>query len=96
MKIKRFQEGGAAPMAAAPEAQAAPMQGGEQEAAMQQIAQMAAQIIQEMGPDAAMLLAQAIMELLQSEQGSEAQPVFQKGGKLKKGCKKACGGLKVK
>lgn len=88
MYIKKFQEGGAAPVApeAAP-AQEAPM-GGQPggDAAMQQIAQMAAQIIQELGPDAAMLLAQAIIELLQQSQGQEAQPVFKKGGKISAKC----------
>ena len=84
MKIKKFQEGGAVP-APAP----APVQGG-QENVMAQIQQIAAQIIQEMGPDAAAMLAQMIMEMLQSAAPAPGQEVaFQKcGGKLKKIAKK--------
>lgn len=95
MKLKKYQMGGPAPVAEAP-AQPAPANNG-QDAAMEQIAQMAAQIIQELGPEAAALLAQAIMEMLQSAQGEQEAPVFKKGGKLAK-CrtKKACGGLKMK
>ena len=87
--------GGSAPVAEAP-VQPAPVDN-SQDAAMEQIAQMAAQIIQELGPEAAALLAQAIMEMLQSAQGEQEAPVFKKGGKLaKRGTKKACGGLKMK
>lgn len=95
MKLKKYQMGGSAPAVEAP-VQPAPVDNG-QDAAMEQIAQMAAQIIQELGPEAAALLAQAIMEMLQSAQGEQEAPVFQKGGKLaKRGTKKACGGLKMK
>ena len=59
MQIKRYQEGGATPAAPAP----AP-QGGEEQM-MQQLAQMAQEIIQQLGPDAAAMLAQVIMEMLQ-------------------------------
>ena len=95
MKLKKYQMGGSAPVAEAP-VQPAPVDN-SQDAAMEQIAQMAAQIIQELGPEAAALLAQAIMEMLQSAQGEQEAPVFKKGGKLaKRGTKKACGGLKMK
>lgn len=89
MQIKRYQEGGAAP--------AAP-QSPEQNQAMEQIAQLAGQLIQELGPEAAAMLAQVIMEMLQGapqEVGAapEEQQFMRCGGKIKKKtCKKACGG----
>ena len=92
MQIKRYQEGGAAPAAPAQ----AP-QGGEEQM-MQQIAQMAQEIIQQLGPDAAAMLAQVIMEMLQGAQQEvgavpEGQQFMRCGGKIKKKtCKKACGG----
>ena len=92
MQIKRYQEGGAAPAAPAQ----AP-QGGEEQM-MQQIAQMAQEIIQQLGPDAAAMLAQVIMEMLQGAQQEvgavpEEQQFMRCGGKSKKKtCKKACGG----
>ena len=93
MQIKRYQEGGAAPAAPAQ----AP-QGGEEQM-MQQLAQMAQEIIQQIGPDAAAMLAQVIMEMLQGapqEVGAapEEQQFMRCGGKIKKKtCKKACGGF---
>ena len=92
MQIKRYQEGGAAPAAPAQ----AP-QGGEEQM-MQQLAQMAQEIIQQLGPDAAAMLAQIIMEMLQRAQqevgaAPEEQQFMRCGGKIKKKtCKKACGG----
>lgn len=92
MQIKRYQEGGAAP--AAP---AQVPQGGEEQM-MQQLAQMAQEIIQQLGPDVAAMLAQVIMEMLQGapqEVGAapEEQQFMRCGGKIKKKtCKKACGG----
>ncbi len=95
MKIKRFQEGGAAP---AP-AEQAPAQPDEQ--MVQQLAQMAQEIIQQLGPDAAAMLAQILMEMLQ---GGAQQPVgevpqeqqfMRRGGKIEK-VSKACGGRKLK
>ena len=86
MKIKMYQEGGAAP--AAP---AAPQAGPEE-----QLAQLAQELISQLGPDGAAMLAQMIMEMLQSaqpvgqpEQGAE---FMRCGGKIKKKAKKACGG----
>lgn len=87
-----FQEGGAAP--AAPAAPA-------QEQAMQQIAQMAQEIISQLGSDGAAMLAQAIMEMLQSQApvgAPEENVAFQKcGGKIKKkATKMACGSKMAK
>ena len=82
--VKKFQEGGqmAAPAGEPmPAEQPMPAEGGEEQAAMEQIAQMAAQLIQELGPDVAAMLAQAIMEMLKGG-AEQAQPVFRKGGKL--------------
>lgn len=83
MKIKRFQEGGqVAP--AAPEGGAPAGGPGPEE----QIMQMAQQIIQQLGPEAAALLAQAIIEMLQGaggggEEAPQGEPVYaRKGGKL--------------
>lgn len=94
VNVKKFQAGGPMPEeAGAPmpaEAGApAPEQGGaaDQEAAMmEQLYQMAGEIIQQMGPEAAAMLAQAIMEMLQGGQAPmpapEEQPVYRKGGVL--------------
>ena len=63
--------------APAPE-QGQPQGGGPEE----QLAQMAQEIIQQMGPEAAAMLAQIIMQMLESVAQQE-QPAFQrKGGKL--------------
>ena len=88
MIIKKFQEGGATPTAPVQTPQ-----GGEEQM-MQQIAQMAQEIIQQIGPDAAAMLAQIIMEMLHGGQApvgepQEGEPVFKKGGKL-------CGRMKKK
>lgn len=100
--VGKFQQGGQmAPMDA--NAQAVPaeeqqMQGDEQ-AMMQQLAQMAQEIISQMGSEAAAMLAQVIMEMLQGGQqvGEEPQgePVFKKGGKICKRIKKSCKGSKA-
>ena len=81
-RTQKFQEGGAMPAPEAAPAEAAP-QGGNP---MEQVYQMAAEIVQQLGPDAAAMLAQAIMEMLQGG-GAEAaapqgEPVYKKGGKL--------------
>lgn len=96
MKVKFLQEGGQMPAdqqmpGGAPAEPAAPggeaPQGGEEEAMMQQLIQMAQEIVQQLGPEAAIILAQAIMEIAQG--GGEApmpapeeQPVYKIGGKL--------------
>ena len=96
VNVKKFQTGGpmpeeqGAPMPAEAGAAPAPAQGGaDQEAAMmEQLYQMAAEIIQQMGPEGAAMLAQAIMEMLQGGGGEapmpapEEQPVYRKGGVL--------------
>lgn len=90
MLIKKYQEGGPVE---APEA-AAPAQPNQDEV-MAQLQQIAAQIIQEMGPEAAAMLAQMIMEMLQSQEPvgatPEEQQFYRKGGKICK-VKKSCGG----
>ena len=79
--MKYFQEGGAMPQEAAPAPEA-----GAQDQMRQQLAQMANEIISSLGPDAAAMLAQIIMEMLQGGQempAPEQQPAFQRnGGKL--------------
>lgn len=81
MKIKKFQMGGAAPeqyaQTAAPEAQGAE----------EQLAQMAQQIIQQLGPQAAAALAEMIVQILQgaTQQAQAPAPQYQRqGGKLVK------------
>lgn len=79
MKIKRFQMGGEMPQAGAEAPAQGQPQGGSPE---EQLAQMAQEIIQRMGPEAAAMLAQIIMQMLESVAQQE-QPAFQrKGGKL--------------
>jgi hypothetical protein len=95
VNVKKFQAGGpmpeeqGAPMPAEGAAPAPEQGAADQEAAMmEQLYQMAGEIIQQMGPEAAAMLAQAIMEMLQGG-GSEApmpapeqQPVYRRGGVL--------------
>ena len=83
MKVKFLQQGGAVTASEATPTQGAAQQGGAEE----QIAQMAQQIIQQLGPEASAMLAQVIMQILQGAQGGEpeaqGQPTYQrKGGKL--------------
>ena len=49
---------------------------------MAQIEQMAMEIVQQLGPDAAAMLAEMIMAMLQGGAPTQGQPVFKKGGKL--------------
>lgn len=92
-EIKKFQEGGAAP-----QAQEAPVAAEEQ--AMQQLSQMAQSIIEQIGLDAAVALAQIIMDMAQSQAPMGEAPAEQQfmrcGGKLKKKVKKASCGVKVR
>lgn len=81
MKVKKLQEGG---QMAAPADGGAPQGGPGPE---EQIMQMAQQIIQQLGPEAAAMLAQAIVEMLQGGGGEQpapqGEPVYaKKGGKL--------------
>lgn len=62
----------------------APAQGG-QDQMMVQLEQMAMEIIQSVGPEAAAMLAEMIMAMLQQGGGAPAeQPVFSKGGKMRR------------
>lgn len=85
--IKKFQQGGPVgdpAMAGAPvEAAPAPAQGG-QDQMMAQLEQMAMEIVNQLGPDAAAMLAEMIMAMLQQggAPAEGAQPVFRKGGKI--------------
>lgn len=97
MVIKKFQDGGQAPVPAGAQGapQGAPAQGGAEE----QLAQVAQQILESLmqalgDPNAVAAVLQMAMEMLQGaaqEVGAQPQEVgFQrKGGKI---CKKACGG----
>lgn len=92
-KTQKFQDGGAI-SAGDPSMQGGAPVGAEmqqaevdQDAMMQQLAQVANNIISQMGPEAAAMLAQMIMEMLQSGQQQvgapqEGEPVFKKGGKI--------------
>ena len=106
MLIKKFQAGGAAPVAeAAPEQVpmegGAPVQGGAQ-GAEEQLAQIAQQLLQMLlqeiwDPNAVAAVLQMAMEMLQQvAQGGGAPqeaPVFKRGGKLRS---KKCGGGTMK
>lgn len=86
MKVKFLQEGGQ--MAAQQEPAA-----GAQDQAMAQLSQLAGQIIQQLGPEAAAALAQMIIEMVQGagEQpmpAEEDQPVFRMGGKIARGVRR--------
>lgn len=95
-KIKKFQAGGPVedPATAAPEAapaapQAAAPEAGAQEQIIAQVDQMADSVIQQLGPDVAVMLAEAIMAKLQggAEQlpPEEEQPVYSKmGGQIRR------------
>ena len=95
--ISKFQMGGEMPQdpnAQAPMEQEAGQVSADQDAMIQQLSQMAAQVIQSVGPEAAAMLAQIIMEMIQGGQApigepQEGEPVFKKGGKL-------CGRMKKK
>jgi hypothetical protein len=96
VNVKKFQAGGPMPeeqgaLMPAEVGAPAPEQGdaADQEAAMmEQLYQMAGEIIQQMGPEAAAMLAQAIMEMLQGGGGEapmpapQDQPIYRKGGVL--------------
>lgn len=101
MIIKKYQEGGAAPMPAeagapmpaGPAGAPAPEQGGQDPIMM--IAQAAMQALETQDCNIAMQVCEAFIGLLQGAQGAPEevgapveQPVFKKGGKLMK--KKAC------
>lgn len=72
VKVKSLQAGGQAP---------APGEGG-QGGPDEQLAQMAMQIVEQMGPEAAAALAQMIMQVLEQAAPAEAPAYAKKGGKL--------------
>jgi len=90
MIVKKLQMGGPAPEAAPQGGAPAPEQGGQPQGGgpEEQIAAMAQQIIQQLGPEASAMLAQIIMQMLQGaagggEEASQGEPVYaKKGGKL--------------
>lgn len=99
--IKRYQQGGPAPMpteggAPASEMGGAPAEGGmpAEGGAEEQLAQLAGQLVEMLlqqlqDPNAVMAVLEAAMQMLQESVGG-GQPVFKRGGKLaKKGCKMA-------
>ena len=106
MKLKKLQDGGN--VSTAPAGPAAPVNdpsvnaGNAQAGMEEQMAQMAEQLVQmllqELGdPNAVAMILQMALDMLQQASGAQQEPMFKKGGKLvKKGCKKACGGLKIK
>lgn len=89
--VKKFQQGGEmggqpSPEQMAAEEQAmqggAPTEGGSPEEQLMAVAQ---DIISQMGPEAAAMLAQIIMEMLQGGGQPQPQPTFQrKGGTLRR------------
>ena len=97
MLIKKFQAGGAAPVAEAAPEQApmeggAPAQGGVEEQLAGIAQQLLQMLLQELGdPNAVAAVLQMAMEMLSqaAQGGAQEAPVFKKGGKL-------CGGGRMK
>ena len=94
--VRRYQQGGPMPadpaMGGAPvEAAPAPAQGG-QDQMMAQLEQMAMEIVSQLGPEGAAMLAEMIMAMLQQggAPAEGAQPVFRKGGKMKRKGARRC------
>lgn len=92
-KVKKFQEGGAAPAPAAEpmpaEQGAAPEQGGGRDEQLMQLAQMAAEALQSGDCNTALAVCEGFMGLIQQAsqgQGGEAapqgEPVYRRGGTL--------------
>lgn len=78
LKISKFQDGGQV----APQ----PTQGEQSQGPEQQVAQIAQEIIGQMGPEQALMLAEAIVSMVQGaaqQQAPQGQPVYARnGGKL--------------
>ena len=91
MKVKKMQQGGEMGAQPTPEQMAAeeqamqggaPAEGGSPE---EQLMALAQDIISQVGPEAAAMLAQIIMEMLQGGGQPQPQPTFQrKGGTLRR------------
>ena len=82
MKVKKFQQGGEV-VDTQMQSQEVPQKA--QSNPEEQIIAMGQQIIQELGPEGAAMLAQIIMEMLQGGGQPQPQPTFQrKGGTLKR------------
>lgn len=85
--VRRYQQGGPVgdpTMAGAPvETAPAPAQGG-QDQMMAQLEQVAMALIQELGAEGAMMIAEMIMAMVQQGGGapSQGQPVFKRGGRI--------------
>jgi hypothetical protein len=84
-QVAKFQMGGSvAPAEQAP----------AQDPMMAQLEQLAGQLLQELGPDGAMMLAEMLVAMAQQSAQpvgapAEGQPIFRKGGKMKrKGARK--------
>ena len=83
MKVKKFQQGGPMPDEGAPTG--APAEQGGQMAPEEQLIMMAQEIIQQLGPEGAAMLAEAIMAVLQQGAAPQQAPAYaKKGGKLVK------------
>lgn len=94
MLIKKFQEGGVAPEAAAAPA---PEQGGAEEQLAALAQQLVEMLLQQVGdPQAVMAVLQMAAEMLQGAAGApagaapEGEPVFKAGGKISRRCKCGC------
>ena len=80
--VKKFQQGGEV---VDPQMQSQEVPQEAQSNPEEQIIAMGQQIIQELGPEAAAMLAQIIMEMLQGGGQPQPQPTFQrKGGTLRR------------
>lgn len=80
--VKKFQQGGEV---VDPQMQQETPQEGNAASPEEQLMAMSQQIIQELGPESAAMLAQIIMEMLQGGGQPQPQPTFQrKGGTLKR------------
>lgn len=80
MKVKKFQQGGPMPAEGAP---AGAQPGAEQIAPEEKIMMMAQEIVQQLGPEGAAMLAEAIMMMLQQSAAPQQAPAYaRKGGKL--------------
>ena len=77
MKIKKFQMGGEMPAEQAP-------QGGQPAASPEeQIMMMAQEIVSQLGPEGAMMLAEAIAQMVQQAGAPQQAPAYaKKGGRL--------------